>query len=268
MQLRCIFSHLAEINPTTLSCSVQAARGPRGSTLAVFRHLGALGLFSLGICAIAAAAGSVIAAYITFSLAREAGRAYLDSRFGQRRVPKLLKFSTAGEQVPLLLRQPFPSRCQPACFLLPRGRRKYQTQAYSSIVGMSRLARYSAVTIVGERYGRHVIPVLRHPVQNWSWFLLVTAIFVALVVSGIIITYELRRRTYEETLKGSPVTQRVAVVIGGWVGRRIVCRGGKVLLRGPTACARRSPPSRSHCTFSAKSRYSSPCHLLEHRVRI
>lgn len=116
MQLRCIFSHLAEINPTTLSCSVQAARGPRGSTLAVFRHLGALGLFSLGICAIAAAAGSVIAAYITFSLAREAGRAYLDSRFGQRRVPKLLKFSTAGEQVPLLLRQPFPSRCQPACF--------------------------------------------------------------------------------------------------------------------------------------------------------
>jgi membrane protein YqaA with SNARE-associated domain len=99
---------------------VQAARA-RHSTLALFRHLGAFGLFLLAILdssplptfggpgilttilvatrpnpwyeyAAAATAGSVIGAYLTFRLARRVGGAYLDSKFGKRRVPSLLQF--------------------------------------------------------------------------------------------------------------------------------------------------------------------------------
>src|SRR5215467_6890847 len=88
--------------------------------LAAFRHLGALGLFFLAILdgtplptfggpdilivilvvsrrnpwyeyAAAATVGSVIGAYLTFRLARKAGRVYLDSMFSGQRIPKLLK---------------------------------------------------------------------------------------------------------------------------------------------------------------------------------
>ncbi|HXW91330.1 MAG TPA: VTT domain-containing protein [Terriglobales bacterium] len=183
----------------------------------MFRHLGALGLFSLAIldstplptfggpdilivilvvthrnpwyeCAIAAAAGSVIGAYITFSLARGAGRAYLDTRFGQRRVPKLQEFFERWGTGALVASTAIPFPLPTSVLFAAAGASdRYNTPAYLSIVGMSRLARYSAVAIVGGRYGRHVLRVLRHPVQYWSWFLLVAAIFVALVVSGIII---------------------------------------------------------------------------------
>jgi len=216
MQLRSILSQLAEINPTILSYSVQRTRRLRSSRLAVFRHLGALGLFSLAIldstplptcggpdilivilvvthrspwyeCAIAAAAGSVIGAYITFSLARGAGKVYLDSRFGQRRVPKLKFFERWGTGALVAATAiPFPLPTS-VLFAAAGVSNRYNTQAYLSIVGMSRLARYSVVAIVGERYGRHVLRVLRHPVQYWGWFLFVAAIFVALAVSGIII---------------------------------------------------------------------------------
>src|SRR5271154_14185 len=100
------------------------ARG-RGVT-ATFLHLGAAGLFFLAILdssplptfggpdiliailagthrnpwyeyAAVATAGSVIGAYITFRLARKAGAAYLNSKFGQGRVSTFLKlFQRSG----------------------------------------------------------------------------------------------------------------------------------------------------------------------------
>jgi len=96
-----------------------ARRSSPNKALAVFRHLGATGLFFLAILdgtplptfggpdilivilvvarhnpwyeyAVSATAGGVVGAYITFRLARRAGKAYLDSKFGGRRIPKLL----------------------------------------------------------------------------------------------------------------------------------------------------------------------------------
>lgn len=209
-------SHRA-IKPTMVSYFVQAARGRRRSTLAVFRHLGALGLFSLAIldstplptfggpdilivilvvthrnpwyeCAIAATAGSIIGAYITFRLARRAGRAYLDSKFGQRKVPKLLKFFDRWGTGALVASAAIPFPLPTSVFFAAAGAsNRYSTQTYLSIVAISRAARYSAVAIVGDLYGRHVIRVLRHPIQYWGWFLLVSVIFVALLVGGILI---------------------------------------------------------------------------------
>jgi membrane protein YqaA with SNARE-associated domain len=147
-------------------------------------------------CAIAAAAGSVIGAYITFRLAGRAGRAYLDSKFGQRRVPKLLKFFDRWGTGALVASAAIPFPLPTSVFFVAAGASsRYSKQKYLTIVATSRAARYSAVAIVGERYGRHVIRVLRHPIQYWGWFLLVSAIFVALIVGGILIN----RRVAEAT---------------------------------------------------------------------
>src|SRR5277367_404339 len=94
---------------------------PRGRTVfSVFRHLGAFGLFFLTILdsspvptfggpdilliilvatrrnpwyeyAAVATIGSTIGAYITFHLARKAGEAYLESKFGQAKVSSFLE---------------------------------------------------------------------------------------------------------------------------------------------------------------------------------
>src|SRR5437016_11580858 len=104
-----------------LNAFIQNARRNRGHGLtSMFRHLGALGLFSLAILdsspvptfggpdiltailaathrnpwyeyATVATTGSLIGAYLTFRLARKAGSSYLTSRFGERRVSSLLK---------------------------------------------------------------------------------------------------------------------------------------------------------------------------------
>src|SRR5215831_7355740 len=99
---------------------IQTSRRTPTSMLRFFRHLGALGLFFLAILdgtplptfggpdillvilvatrrnpwyeyTATATAGAVIGAYITFRLARKAGQAYLESKFGQKRIPSLLK---------------------------------------------------------------------------------------------------------------------------------------------------------------------------------
>lgn len=208
-----------------LSYSVQVARRHRSSTLAVFRHLGALGLFSLAIldstplptfggpdilivilvvtrrdpwyeCAIAATAGSIIGAYTTFRLARRAGRAYLDSKFGQRRVPKLLEFFNRWGTGALVASTAIPFPLPTSLFFAAAGAsNRYRTHKYLTVVAMSRAARYSAVAIVGHLYGRHVIRVLRHPIQYWGWFLLIAAIFAGLTIGGILINRRVAKAT-------------------------------------------------------------------------
>src|SRR5438874_3648980 len=104
-----------------LNVFIQSARRNRGHGLtSMFRHLGALGLFFLAILdssplptfggpdiliailaashrdpwyeyAAVATAGSVIGAYFTFRVARKAGSAYLNSKFGEGKVSAILK---------------------------------------------------------------------------------------------------------------------------------------------------------------------------------
>src|ERR1700681_4929920 len=104
-----------------LNILIQSARAHHGhGIMAVFRHLGALGLFPLAILdsspvptfggpdiltailaashrnpwyeyAVVATAGSVIGAYLTFRIARKAGSAYLNSKFGHGKVSGFLK---------------------------------------------------------------------------------------------------------------------------------------------------------------------------------
>src|SRR5512133_3542770 len=103
-----------------LASLLQAVRRPPNTMMQAFRHLGAFGLFALAILdsspmptlagpdilivilvvtrgnpwyeyAVVATAGSVIGALLTFRLARRAGHAYLESKFGRGRVANLLR---------------------------------------------------------------------------------------------------------------------------------------------------------------------------------
>jgi membrane protein YqaA with SNARE-associated domain len=204
-----------------LSSSLQAARRRPRSALTIFRHLGAAGLFALAIldstplptfggpdilivilvatrhtpwweCVAAATAGSMIGAYFTFHVARRAGRAYLDSKFGRGKVPKLLAIFHRWETGVLVASTAIPFPTPTSVFFAAAGASNtFSTKKYLTVVGMSRAARYSAVAILGDLYGRHVLRILRHPTQYWGWFALLLGIIVALVAGGVLVNRRL-----------------------------------------------------------------------------
>jgi membrane protein YqaA with SNARE-associated domain len=187
------------------------------STLTMLRHLGALGLFSIAILdstplptfggpdilliilvltrhnpwyeyVASATAGSVVGAYITFRLARKAGRAYLDSKFGQKKVPQLLAFFDQWGTGALVGSTAVPFPFPTSLFFAAAGAsNRYSTRKYLAVVALSRAVRYSAVAIIGERYGHHLLRVLRHPVQYWGWFLLFAVVIAGLLTGGFLV---------------------------------------------------------------------------------
>lgn len=196
---------------------LQQAGSNRARTFtATFRHLGALGLFSLAILdssplptfggpdiliailagshrdpwyeyVAAATAGSVIGAYITFRLAQRAGTAYLHSKFARGKVSVLLelfqKWGTSTLVASTAVPFPFPT----SLVFATAGASGYRLSKYLVLVSICRAARYSAIAMVADLYGRHFIRVLRHPVQYWGWFLAFLGLAIALIVAGILI---------------------------------------------------------------------------------
>ena len=187
----------------------------------MFRHLGALGLFSLAIVdssplptaggpdiltailaashrdpwyeyAAVATAGSVIGAYITFRIGRKTGWALLHRKFGDGKVPALVNVFqkrgagalAASTAVPL----PFPT----SVFFVAAGASNYRTSRYLAIVTICRAARYAAIAVVADHYGRHFVRALRHPMEYWGWLLLLAAIILALAGAWIVINRRLR----------------------------------------------------------------------------
>jgi len=183
----------------------------------MFRHLGATGLFFLAILdgtplptfggpdilivilvvarrnpwyeyAVAATAGAVVGAYITFRLARRAGKAYLDSKFGGRRIPKLLGVFDRWGMGVVIASAAIPFPLPTSLFFAAAGvSGEYHTPTFLTAVTLARGFRYTCVAIVAHLYGRHVLRVLRHPTAYWGWLFLFSAIFVMLIAAGILI---------------------------------------------------------------------------------
>src|SRR5215475_7589531 len=196
--------------------ALQTRRRSSNQALAAFRHLGALGLFFLAILdgsplptfggpdillvilvvsrrnpwyeyTAAATAGAVIGAYFTFTLARKAGKAYLD-KFSGRRIPKLLKlFDRWGVGV-VIASSAIPFPLPTSLFFAAAGASgKYRAPTFLGAVSLARGLRYTCVALIAHLYGRHILRVLRHPTQYWSWLLLFSALFVLLIATGILI---------------------------------------------------------------------------------
>jgi membrane protein YqaA with SNARE-associated domain len=185
------------------------------SFLSIFRHLGAIGLFSLTILdsspvptfggpdillailvatrrdpwyvyAAVAAVGSTIGAYLTFRLARKAGDTYLEGKFGHAKVSAFLavfkKWGTGTLVATTAIPFPFPT----SLVFAAAGASEYQLGKYLAVVAVSRGVRYTVIAVVTDLYGRHFVRVFRHPTQYWGWFLLFTAAIVALIGAGIL----------------------------------------------------------------------------------
>jgi membrane protein YqaA with SNARE-associated domain len=189
----------------------------RGNTLlTTFRHLGALGLFFLAVLdsspiptfggpdiliailvatrpnpwyeyASVAAIGSTVGALITFRLARKAGEAYLEGKFGQEKVTALLavfkKWGTGTLVASTAIPFPFPT----SLVFAVAGASDYHLGKYLALVSVSRGVRYTAIAVVAHLYGRHFVRVLRHPMQYWGWLLLFTAAALVLIGAGILV---------------------------------------------------------------------------------
>lgn len=204
-----------------LSVLLQTASLARGRSFAsIFRHLGALGLFFLAILdssplptfggpdiliailaashrnpwyeyAAVATVGSVIGAYLTFRIARKAGSAYLNSKFGEGKVSTLLKLFNKWGTGTLVASTAIPFPLPTSLFFAAAGASKYHVRKYLAVVAICRAARYSAIAIVADLYGRHVIRVIRHPTQYWGWFVLLAAMTFGLIAVGILINKRL-----------------------------------------------------------------------------
>ena len=193
----------------------------RGRTIfSTFRHLGGAGLFFLAILdsspvptfggpdillAILVAArrdpwyeyaavttvGSTIGAYITFRLARKAGQAYLDSKFGQARVAKLLgvfkKWGTGSLIATTAIPFPFPT----SLVFAAAGASDYHLGTFITVVALSRGARYATIGLLADLFGRHFVRMFRHPLEYWGWFLVFGLAVVAMIGAGILINRRL-----------------------------------------------------------------------------
>jgi len=198
---------------------LQTARGR--SVGSMFRHLGALGLFFLAILdsspiptfggpdiliailaathrnpwyeyAAVATAGSVIGAYLTFRIARKAGAAYLDSKFGSSRVSALLKVFEKWGSGTLAASAAIPFPFPTSMFFAAAGASKYRADRFLAVVAIARGVRYSAIALVADLYGRHFMRMILHPVQYWRWSLLFVAMMIALIGTWILINRRLR----------------------------------------------------------------------------
>lgn len=187
---------------------------------ATLRHLGALGLFFLAILdssplptfggpdiltavlsashrnpwyeyAATATAGSVIGAYLTFRLARRAGNAYLESKFKKGKLAKFLKLFKKWGTGTLVASTAIPIPTPTSMFFAAAGASDYPVGKFLILVTLARAARYSAIAIVADLYGRRFIRALRHPAQYWGWMLLAVIVTLTLIAGGIAINRRL-----------------------------------------------------------------------------
>jgi membrane protein YqaA with SNARE-associated domain len=198
---------------------VRRARVQSSGFSAFFRHLGALGLFSLAILdsspvptfagpdiliailsashrnpwyeyAAVATAGSVIGAYITFHLAQRAGADYLKRKFGKRGayIQYFEQWGTLALAVSTAVPFPFPT----SVLFAAAGASGYSLRSFLIIVTLCRGIRYAALALLADLYGRHLLRVLRHPTQYWPWLFLIAAIVGAIVTVPVLLKKQLR----------------------------------------------------------------------------
>ncbi len=137
-----------------------------------------------------ATAGSVLGAYLTFHAARTGGSDYLQRKFGERRVAKLLElfehWGTGGLAVSSAVPFPFPT----SAFFAAAGVLDYPVKRFLIVVALARAARYATITAVASHYGRHFVRALRNPSQYYGWLLAIAIALAMMIVAAVM----MRRR--------------------------------------------------------------------------
>jgi len=196
-----------------------ARHAPRRSSsklLAALRHLGAPGFFLLAVLdssplptfggpdiltavlsarhgepwyyyALLATAGSLVGAYITFRLARRAGKVFLHRMFGERRAATFTgyfeRWGTGALVVSTATPVPFPT----SAFFAIAGVLNYPLRTFLIAVTLSRALRYAVIAAVSYYYGRRFIRVLLHPGQYLGWFLLISVLLLGFIAFALFV---------------------------------------------------------------------------------
>ena len=206
--------------------------------LAALRHLGTLGLFALAmldssplptfggpdiLTAILAArhrdpwywyaavstVGSVIGAVLTFRMARRAGSSYLQQKFGERRVAKLLAFFHKWGTGALAVSAAVPVPSPTSAFFAAAGVLNYPARKFVIVVALARAARYSAIAYIASLYGRHFVRALRHPDRYIGVSVVIVGAVLLLVLVGIMVRRQLDDAK-ELSANGGPVPTPVS----------------------------------------------------------
>lgn len=128
--------------------------------------------------AIMATTGSVLAAYITYHLARKGGKEALERRFSRARITKVSKlfarWGFGAIAIPAMLPPPVPM----VPFIFAAGAMQYSAAKFVAAMALGRIVRYSVLAFLAARYGRQMRAFIAH---NGHPVLLVTLGLVAIV---------------------------------------------------------------------------------------
>lgn len=138
-----------------------------------------------------ATAGSVIGAYLTFRVAREAGLDYLHRKFGARRVSRLTKYFERWGTGALVVCTAVPFPLPTSAFFAIAGVLDYPIRTFIIVVALSRAARYAAIAAIASHFRRHFIVALRHLWQHSALIVAIAIVAAAAIVVSMIL---LRRR--------------------------------------------------------------------------
>jgi membrane protein YqaA with SNARE-associated domain len=206
---------------------IQTQKRSRGRSFAsTLRHLGALGLFFLAILdssplptfggpdiltailaashrdlwfeyAATATAGSLLGAFLTFRIARQAGSAYLDRKFKQTKLERFLKLFKRWGTGTLAASTAIPLPTPTSMFFAAAGASDYPRGKFLAVVGLCRAVRYFGIAFIASQYGRHFLRVLRHPTQYWGWLVFFAALTFLLIAGGILLERRLATASTE-----------------------------------------------------------------------
>lgn len=190
---------------------------PRQQSLAtILRHLGGFGLFLLALAdstpiptfagpdiltAILAArqsepwyyyagvatVGSVIGAYLTYRMARKAGLDYLNRKFGEHKVARVLKFFERWGTGALLFSSVVPFPFPTSALFAAAGVLDYPVRTFILVVTLGRAVRYGAIAAIAAHYGRRFVVGLQHPGQHLGWLLAIAATAVLLITGALVL---------------------------------------------------------------------------------
>ena len=125
--------------------------------------------------------GTMIGAFSTYRLGRNAGSDWLEKKFGSQRALRVRRvierWGFAAIFVPALAPPPFPT----SVFFFAAGSLNYRTPKYLSAVISGKAIRYGAITYVVSHYPMRLLRSLFHPGKYWTESLLVTFTIIALV---------------------------------------------------------------------------------------
>jgi len=107
--------------------------------------------------ALMATAGAVLGGYVTYNMARKAGKEALEKRLSKKNVDRVYatfgKWGFAAVAIPALLPPPFPI----LPMLLAAGALQYPTRKFLAALSLGRAIRYTILAYLGAHYGSHII---------------------------------------------------------------------------------------------------------------